>query len=1745
MKNSLIKKLLIISMLIFSVFVVTYAVSEKDELEYLKLSTVDIWSFNESRYRIIQNFFLLKQKYEIDWVIDKKISNDLLLVAQKWANYLPDNLKNENYYRALDIAVKRWMKDIKSEWAYNWILLAIWDFLDKTEIKKVEWTIEAFPTVWNAPMTTSLRARVKDPTWTKIEDYNYTWWINVWWKTIVIWKKPSISYTFRDEWTFTVFLDVKSSHKNSRWYSDTLPLRIRQDIEVQEKIASLIVKVWATDLKQQDNIKFTPEDALYGIVFDATSSTPTNGSKFIKTSWDFWNGVKKEYSTWPRVERIIYNREWEYPVSLELTTNELKKIKREFTISVHKPIATINSSQESWFLWDKFTFSAKPSGNEKNLNYAWKVIDIDNDKTLLEKSWNLITYNFNQKWKFNILLKVSDLSSWNKDYDIDSKVIYINSREPVAEFSSSNTDKSRPNRYLLDATKSYDPDFLDEWKLNYSWLIDWEKINLEESNAFWSYWYYTFDSVWEHSVVLQVTDPDSITSEKKWKVIVDSILAVDFSAFPRVAQRDRPVNFVASSPEAIIYEWDFWDWEKKWWKYDKITHVYKKSGTFNVKLTVNDKDNKKNTFEKNVYIGESDSVMAFINANWSDSAPLFFKKWECADKGTTWAYMTDRVNNIKFSWVESVNIDWTTTWLSYSWKLNNAKYFTTNEFTYKFDELGCFPVKLTVSSIDWKTDNKTIWVKVENKKPTLSSLNISVVNLETDPVVVNVSAVWSKDEDGWIQTYLWYYYTDTDPEPQDFRWTKMPNTTFVLPKITWNYYFVVVMKDNNEERTTSEEITWSKYFVTLAWDNLNTPIIDLKVNNSSVAIWDEVAFTSNVENILGQDISNKVTYSWDFDWDWFYDKEWITWDILYKYQSSWEFHAKLKVKNKWFSNVKSVTINVSNKLSADFSYISVWDRIVFLNKSTWDYDKINWDLWDGETSNKKENFEYVYKDDSNTHEVTLKISKWDKVSSKSLRVNANIKNILKARKDGLNIFSYPDIVDNKITLKDKSDNAYIYLWESKWSFKYFVIDTDANLDSDLNGTKDDDEDNKWTNSYSAWEVYKIPLNEFRTQKVKIYLKDENMTLLDSKDLEIVKEYIKVDDVKPEVITLKWATEEEKKNFEKLKTLIKWLSKDHQSKSLMYMEKLKENWSDKTEKTKTIIEFEWFLANTYEKSVDEINTLLESFLVWDKYDGDITDANFLALKNLLPQDIKCTNLPKESPTCYSYIVDLLEKIYNSKDIDQNKLDAKIILETVKTDWKMSVTDSNNFKTILSNLVYRSNTPPVDAEPTDSWPIKSSNSTSSFWSILTTVWFWFLIIIWGIWAIIGIFFAYYRASVWDEDISFQDFIINKTSWWWNGWSKNTEEKIDVLWNIFWETKTQTPVPDILWSTETKEPIAKTFENPITQVKEEKAWIPSWLKWNTNESKVEETKVIETTTPISENKTEEITAKNEVTPKNEATNWADLPNWLKWSFKEENPKEVNPKENTNSDKTSNSTKTENKTETVKEEKNWPEKKKDQNWNNNKKDNSNNNKGFSNNNNNNNKNNNNNNGNKQNDTDLKKEKSELPSWLKSSSETISKTENTQEKKKTNNLPDWLKTSNEENKNKTDDATNTTNESITSENKDIIETKTETPIIEETKAETPIVEENKTTSELPDWLKTTNDEKTPPASLSHQGTLPTQSRGTEGEKNKDDSPKNKQPKTKTTKNTTDNEETKNNDDELWNDWMQVPDWLKSPTDKK
>jgi hypothetical protein len=228
--------------------------------------------------------------------------------------------------------------------------------------------------------------------------------------------------------------------------------------------------------------------------------------------------------------------------------------------------------------------------------------------------------------------------------------------------------------------------------------------------------------------------------------------------------------------------------------------------------------------------------------------------------------VVDRTKTIQFKGGESLDINGETTGLTYSWKIGYDKFISSQDNTFKFNELGCFPVKLTVkSNKNGALSTTNTWVKVKNLAPVLTNLDISIQNDTTDPVIVNLVANGAMDPDGVVQSYLWYYYTDTDPDPQDFRTTIVPNTTFVIPKITGNYYFVVVMRDNNDERFSSESLSDAKYFVTLSGDNINTPLVDFKVNQNSVMINDSVVFTASAKNVLGQDITAKAEYAWDFD----------------------------------------------------------------------------------------------------------------------------------------------------------------------------------------------------------------------------------------------------------------------------------------------------------------------------------------------------------------------------------------------------------------------------------------------------------------------------------------------------------------------------------------------------------------------------------------------------------------------------------------------------------------------------------------------------------------------------------------------------------------------------------------------------------------------------------------------------------------------------------------------------------------
>jgi hypothetical protein len=73
----------------------------------------------------------------------------------------------------------------------------------------------------------------------------------------------SLTYIFKEEGNYKIFLDVTSNHKNSSGYTDVLPLSTYANIEVKEKVASLVLKVNSINLLNQDSLKFLPEEARY------------------------------------------------------------------------------------------------------------------------------------------------------------------------------------------------------------------------------------------------------------------------------------------------------------------------------------------------------------------------------------------------------------------------------------------------------------------------------------------------------------------------------------------------------------------------------------------------------------------------------------------------------------------------------------------------------------------------------------------------------------------------------------------------------------------------------------------------------------------------------------------------------------------------------------------------------------------------------------------------------------------------------------------------------------------------------------------------------------------------------------------------------------------------------------------------------------------------------------------------------------------------------------------------------------------------------------------------------------------------------------------------------------------------------------------------------------------------------------------------------------------------------------------
>jgi hypothetical protein len=173
------------------------------------------------------------------------------------------------------------------------------------------------------------------------------------------------------------------------------------------------------------------------------------------------------------------------------------------------------------------------------------------------------------------------------------------------------------------------------------------------------------------------------------------------------------------------------------------------------------------------------------------------------------------------------------------------------------------------------------------------------------------------------------------------------------------------------------------------------------------------------------------------------------------------------VTHKGVSTTKSLTIIVKNRLIPKATLQMIGNKIVAYNISSGVFQKVNWYLDDKKIS---ENRDYLVFDveTSTAKKLKLEISDGSTTESVIYPLERNLKNqILLKKITGPLIILSPisggDVIEtpDDIVWDDPMIPLFIYLGESRGStIKYYVIDTDIDIDTDLNGQKNDDADNK-------------------------------------------------------------------------------------------------------------------------------------------------------------------------------------------------------------------------------------------------------------------------------------------------------------------------------------------------------------------------------------------------------------------------------------------------------------------------------------------------------------------------------------------------------------------------------------------------------------------------------------------------------------------------------------------------------------
>ncbi|MBU1151980.1 PKD domain-containing protein [Patescibacteria group bacterium] len=641
-----------------------------------------------------------------------------------------------------------------------------------------------------------------------------------------------------------------------------IDLSIRVNEDGQERRIPILKYSGETIIDEKNRLTIH-SDYVNELTFDASGTEKgQNNAKVTGYKWDFGNGTAHDFSTSNATITVDTNQGTadsqgdagseqgygrftggQYTINLQVQ-NELGQVdSKSFVLRFSDIVAQAQATPKDQGLINSNIILDASRSRASNgaiiRNYAWFIYKNNEDRptspTYSGPNYKTVNHKFTSPGIYQIdLIVTSQTGEQGSLIDDEGIMTYtITSENPLAIFSKKIENLSQPSTVLMDASRSYDPDSIeDQTTLTYNWTIDgvalngvsctrdpedgligcsgntdFEKFALIEgpyqqdntdSLGRAGKLVVRFKTKGEHKIDLIVnsTTVDENgqvsaieTSKENSQIInIDNILDIDLAVDPVATSYNseldppagNPMVFTIQSLGAAAFEIDYGDGQKDSGEINEIattTHSYRQAGKYKVSAIVYDEEDNDNRLMRTVFVSNGEDPLSVISllVNGGEADLSAARNQE-----TPLAVL--RSDQLLFDAGRSINIDGSARNLNYVWSLGGTKTSYQKIVNHQYEDLNdLVTISLKVSD---KNDTNIrddqgdeIYLTIQNATPSFSSIQAVPASENSDlitPTTFTLRAYNPTDADGQIVKYKWWYFKQGNPE--DKNGTQVSNT---------------------------------------------------------------------------------------------------------------------------------------------------------------------------------------------------------------------------------------------------------------------------------------------------------------------------------------------------------------------------------------------------------------------------------------------------------------------------------------------------------------------------------------------------------------------------------------------------------------------------------------------------------------------------------------------------------------------------------------------------------------------------------------------------------------------------------------------------------------------------------------------------------------------------------------------------------------------------------------------------------